>query len=69
MRHQVKSQWYYYFWGAMAVAVVGGQVYVGTGYRIMAEQVRSSVHTMTTTCQPAKYHTPPLKSNKTLEFE
>lgn len=38
MRHQVKSQWYYWFWGAMAIAVVGGQLYVGSGYRKMAEE-------------------------------
>ena len=24
-KHQVKSKWYYIFWGAMAVAVVGGK--------------------------------------------
>jgi hypothetical protein len=33
MRHQIKSKWYYIFWGVCAVAVVGGQVYVATGYR------------------------------------
>ena len=37
MNHQVKSKWYYIFWGAMAVAVVSGQLYIGTGYRIMAK--------------------------------
>ena len=35
--HQVKSRWYYIFWGAMAFAVVSGQLYIGTGYRIMAQ--------------------------------
>ncbi len=35
-RHQVKSSWYYLFWGTATVAVVAGQVYVGTGYRLMA---------------------------------
>ena len=35
--YQIKSSWYYVFWGAMAVAVVGGQIYVGLGYRKMAE--------------------------------
>jgi hypothetical protein len=39
-KHQVKSKWYYIFWGAMAVAVVGGQVYVGAGYRQMADSFR-----------------------------
>ena len=39
--HQVKSRWYYIFWGAMAVAVVGGQLYVGSGYREMAKEQRA----------------------------
>ena len=34
-KHQIKSQWYYWFWGAATVAVVLGQVYVGTGYRLL----------------------------------
>ena len=36
-RHQVKSRWYYIFWGTATVSVVLGQVYVGTGYRYMSE--------------------------------
>ena len=39
MNHQVKSSRYYLFWGIMAVAVVGGQLYVGLGYRMMARNV------------------------------
>ena len=35
LRAQVKSRFYYYFWGAATIAVVLGQLYVGTGYRIM----------------------------------
>ncbi len=38
-KHQVKSKWYYWFWGICAVAVTSGQVYVGTGYRQMADSV------------------------------
>lgn len=41
MRHQIKSKWYYIFWGVCAVAVVGGQIYVGTGYREMAQASKS----------------------------
>ena len=41
MKHQVKAKWYYIFWGVMAIAVVGGQIYVGTGYREMAEATKS----------------------------
>ena len=36
-RNQVKSKFYYIFWGTATVAVVLGQVYVGTGYRLMSE--------------------------------
>ena len=42
MRHQIKSSWYYIFWGAMAVAVVGGQIYVGFGHREMAKATKSA---------------------------
>ena len=37
LRHQVKSQWYYIFWGTCTVAVCAGQVLVGSGFRRMAE--------------------------------
>jgi hypothetical protein len=36
-RHQVKSRFYYIFWGAATVSVLAGQLYVGSGYRIYAE--------------------------------
>ena len=36
-RHQVKSRWYYIFWGTCTVAVCAGQVFVGSGFRRMAE--------------------------------
>ena len=42
IRHQVKSKWYYIFWGAMAVAVVSGHIYVGSGYREMANATKST---------------------------
>jgi len=38
-RHQVKSRWYYIFWGTATLSVFAGQMYVGTGYRKMAESV------------------------------
>lgn len=37
-RHQVKSRWYYIFWGIATVTVFTGQLYVGSGYREMAKQ-------------------------------
>ena len=33
----MKSSSYYLFWGIATIAVVAGQIYVGTGYRRMAE--------------------------------
>ena len=40
-RHQVKSQWYYIFWGTCTVAVCAGQLFVGNGFRRMAESFES----------------------------
>ena len=34
---QMKSSNYYLFWGIATIAVVAGQIYVGTGYRRMSE--------------------------------
>ena len=34
---QMKSSSYYLFWGIATIAVVAGQIYVGTGYRRMSE--------------------------------
>ena len=45
-RHQVKSSMYYVFWGICTVAVVGGQLYVGTGYRMMAQSFNRIVDTI-----------------------
>ena len=39
IKAQVKSRFYYWFWGAMAGAVVGGQLYVGSSYRQMASSM------------------------------
>ncbi len=41
-KNQVKSNFYYIFWGIMAVAVVAGQIYVGLGYREMAKATKST---------------------------
>jgi len=39
---------YYYFWGVCTVAVVAGQLYVGTGYRLMASSINRFFDTLTT---------------------
>ena len=38
-RNQVKSRFYYIFWGVATVSVVLGQLYVGSGYRIFANSL------------------------------
>ena len=38
-RNQVKSRFYYIFWGVATVSVVLGQLYVGSGYRIFAQSL------------------------------
>jgi len=37
LRAQVKSRFYYLFWGAATVSVFTGQLFVGCGFRRMAE--------------------------------
>jgi len=37
LKNQVKSNMYYIFWGAATVAVMSGQIYIGNGYRRMAD--------------------------------
>ena len=39
IRAQVKSRWYYFFWGTATLTVFVGQMYVGNGFRRMAESV------------------------------
>ena len=38
-KHQIKSGYYYIFWGLATVSVVLGQVYVGSGYRQMVNSI------------------------------
>ena len=43
LKHQVKSNMYYIFWGACTIAVMAGQIYVGTGYRSMSKSIEKLV--------------------------
>ena len=45
-RHQVKSRWYYIFWGTATLSVFAGQMYVGSGYRRMAESFDRIIDTV-----------------------
>ena len=46
LRAQVKSRFYYLFWGAATVSVFAGQLYVGSGYRRMAKSFDRIVNTV-----------------------
>ena len=46
LRAQVKSRFYYMFWGAATLSVFAGQMYVGTGYRRMSESFDKIVGTV-----------------------
>ena len=43
---QVKSKFYYIFWGLATASVFVGQMYVGSGYRQMAESFNRIVDTI-----------------------
>ena len=38
-RAQVKSKFYYIFWGVATATVLLGQIYVGSGYRVFANSL------------------------------
>ena len=45
-KHQIKSGYYYIFWGLATISVVVGQIYVGSGYRQMVnsiEEIRKEI--------------------------
>ena len=45
-RHQVKSRFYYIFWGAATISVFAGQLYVGSGYRRMSKSFDRIIDTV-----------------------
>ena len=47
IKHQVKSNKYYLFWGACTIAVMVGQIYVGAGYRQMSQDVKDLTEVLT----------------------
>jgi len=62
IRHQMKSRFYYLFWGAATVAVVAGQLYVGTSYRSMAKSMnRWFEETIDIITLPSRIDAPPNK--------
>ena len=62
IRHQMKSRFYYLFWGAATIAVVSGQLYVGTSYRAMAKSMnRWFEETIDIITLPRRIDAPPNK--------
>ena len=58
----MKSRFYYLFWGAATVAVVSGQLYVGTSYRAMAKSMnRWFEETIDIITLPSRIDAPPNK--------
>ena len=51
-RHQVKSRWYYIFWGTATLSVFVGQIYVGSGYRQMSKAFNRIIDTTTEIIEP-----------------
>ena len=47
LKHQIKSNKYYLFWGACTFAVMAGQIYVGAGYRQMSQDVKDLTEVLT----------------------
>ena len=39
LKAQVKTKFYYLFWGTATLSVFAGQLYVGTSYRSMAQSM------------------------------
>ena len=46
LRAQVKSRFYYIFWGLATVSVFAGQIYVGSGYRQMSRSFNRIMDTV-----------------------
>ena len=46
VRNQVKSRFYYLFWGIATFSVVAGQLYVGSGYRMFARSLNRILDTV-----------------------
>ena len=65
VRAQMKSRFYYLFWGTATAAVVAGQLYVGTSYRSMAQSMnRWFEETIDIMTMPSRIYRTPNKYNE-----
>ena len=69
-RHQVKSRWYYIFWGAATVSVFAGQLYVGSGYRQMSRSFNRIMDAIVVELVPPRHPMliPPKTGKDPLQF-
>ena len=56
VRNQVKSRFYYLFWGIATVSVVAGQLYVGAGYRSFANSLNRLFNTIDVEVQQPRFY-------------
>ena len=52
LKAQVKTKFYYLFWGTATLSVFAGQMYVGSGYRQMSRSFNKVVDILTAISQP-----------------
>jgi len=55
VRNQVKSRFYYIFWGVATASVVLGQLYVGSGYRGFARSLNRIFDTIEVQVKSSPY--------------
>ena len=55
-RNQVKSKFYYIFWGIATFSVVAGQVYVGSGYRAFSNSLNRIFDTIDIEFVPPSFY-------------
>ena len=56
IRAQVKSRFYYLFWGIATFSVVAGQLYVGAGYRSFANSLNRLFNTIEVEVQQPRFY-------------
>ena len=71
LKAQVKTRWYYIFWGIATTSVVAGQIVVGTGYRTMAESSQQISADINLLIQTMLYRRPtgPSPADRTPRYE
>tara|TARA_B100001250_G_scaffold333810_1_gene299539 strand:+ start:551 stop:802 length:252 start_codon:yes stop_codon:yes gene_type:complete len=66
VRNQVKSRFYYLFWGAATVSVFVGQLYVGSGYRQMSRSFNRIMDAIVVELVPQRH---PMMTPQDHQFE